>query len=116
MINNHYAFKNVQITFKLKNCYSFHLIYVVICDTCRKEYIGETREGKTELRDRLRVYRQHVQQPQYQQLKVNGHLRVSSNREFLIFPLLQMHSQDTDLRRCYETRFQQKLKTKSNKL
>ena len=119
LINDHYTFKNVQITFKLKNrftCDSFNLIYVVICDKCKEEYIGETGEGKTKLRDRVRVYRQHIRQPQYQQLKVEGHLRVCGNGEYQIFPLLQMRSQDKNLRQSYETRFQQKLKTKSNKL
>ena len=119
LINDHYTFKNVQITFKLKTrftCDRFNLIYVVICGTCKEEYIGETGEGKTKLRDRFRVYRQHIRQPQYQQLKVEGHLRVCSNGEFRIFPFLQMHSQDTNLRRSYETRFQQKFKTKLNKL
>ena len=62
----------------------------------------------------VRVYRQHIRQPQYQQLKVEGHLRVCGNGEFQIFPLLQMRSQDTNLRRSYETRFQQKIKTKLN--
>ena len=82
----------------------------------RRKYIGETGEGKTKLRDRVRVYCQHIRQPQYQQLKVKGHLRVCGNREFRIFPLLQMHSQDKNLRRIYETRFQQKFKTKLHKL
>ena len=91
-------------------------LYVVIFGTCKEEYIGETGEGKTKLRDRVRVYRQHIRQPQYQQLKVEGHLRVCGNGEFRIFPLLQMRSQDTNLRRSYETRFQQKFKTKLNKL
>ena len=119
LVNDHYTLKNVQITFKLKNrftCNSFNLIYVVICVTCKEEYIGETGEGKTKLTDRVRVYRQHIRQPQYQQLKVEGHLRVCGNGEFRIFPLLQMRSQDTNLRRSYETRFQQKFKTKLNKL
>ena len=99
-INDHYTFKNVQITFKLKNrftCDSFNLIYVVICGTCKEEYIGETGEGKTKLRDRVRVYRQRIRQWQYQQLKVEGHLRVCDNVEFRIFSLLQMRSQDTNL-------------------
>ena len=68
LINDHYTFKNVQITFKLKSrftCHSFNLIYVVICDKCKKEYNGETEEGKTKIRDRVRVYRQHIRQPQY---------------------------------------------------
>ena len=119
MINDDYPFKNVQITFKLKNCltcYSFNLIYVVIYGACKEEYIAGTGEGKTKLRDGVRVYRQHIWQPQYQQLKVEGHLKVCGNREFWIFPLLQMHSQDTNLRLSYETRFQQKFKAKLNKL
>ena len=116
LINDHYTFKNVQITFKLKNrftCDSFDLIYVIIC---KEEYIGETGEGKTKLRDRVRVYQQHIRQPHYQQLKVEGHLRVCSNNKFRIFPLLQMRSLNKNLRRSYETRFQQEFKTKSNKL
>ena len=119
LINYHYAFKNVQITFKLENhitCDSFNLIYGVICDKCKEENIGETGEGKTKLRDRVRVYHQHIRQPQYQQLKVEGHLRVCGNGEFQIFPLSQMRSQDTNLRRSYETRFHQKFKTKLNKI
>ena len=79
LINDHYTLKNVQISFKLKKrftCDKSNLIYVVICDTCKEEYIGETGEGKTKLRDRVRVYHQHIKQPRLQQLKVEGHLRV----------------------------------------
>ena len=103
---------NVQITFKLKNRFtwdSYNLIYVVICGTCKEEYSRETGQGKTKLRGRVRVYHQNIRQPQYQQLKVEGHLRVRGNEEFRIFPLLQMHLQNTDLLPSYETRFQQKL-------
>ena len=119
MINDYYTFKNVQITFKLKRrftCDSFNLIYVVICDKCKEEYIGETWEGKTKLTDRVRVYPQYIRQPQYQQLKVEGCLRVCGNEKLQIFPLLQMRSEDINLRRSYETRFQQKFKIKLNKL
>ena len=91
-------------------------MYVVICDTCKEEYIEETSEGKTKLRDRVKVYCQDIRQPQYQQLKVEGHLRVYANGEFRIFPLLQMRSQDTNLTQSYETRSQQKFTTKLNKL
>ena len=103
LINDHYTFKNVQITFKLKNrfiCDSFNLIYVVICDTCKEEYIRETGEGKTK----------------DNQIVSSTHLRVCGKGEFWIFPLLQMPSKDTNLRQSYETRFQQKFKTKLNKL
>ena len=93
-----------------------HFIYVAICGTCKEEYLGETGEGKTKLRDWVRVYRQHIQQPQYQKLKVEGDLRVCGNGEFRILPLLQMRLQDTNLRRSYKKRFQQRFKTKLNKL
>ena len=56
LINDHYTFKNIQITFKLKNrfiCDTFNLICVVICDTCKEEFIGKTDEGKIKLRDRV---------------------------------------------------------------
>ena len=62
------------------------------------------------------MYRQHIQQPQYRQLKAEGHLRVCGSGEFQIFPLLQMRSHNTNLRRSYEKRFQQKFKRKLNKL
>ena len=91
LINDHHIFKNVQITINLKNyftCDSFSLLYVLICDTYKEEYIGETGEGKTKLRDRVRVYCQHIQQPQYQLLKVEGHLKVCGNGEFQIFSML----------------------------
>ena len=57
------------------NCNSSNLIYVIIIPTCKEEYIGETGIGKTTLRDRVRVYRQHINQPHYQQLKVEEHIR-----------------------------------------
>ena len=72
------------------------MIYVVICDKCQGEYIGETEEGKTKLREGVRVYGQQIREPQYQQLKVEGHLRVCGNGELRIFPLLQMRFQDTN--------------------
>ena len=63
LINDHFTFKTIQITFKLKirfTCDSFNLIYVVISGTCKEEYIEETGEGKIKLRDRVRIYLQHI--------------------------------------------------------
>ena len=73
VINDQYTFKIVKCTFKLNHrftCDSFNLIYVVICDTCKEEHIGETGEGKNLTRHRVRMHRQHIRQPQYQQLKL----------------------------------------------
>ena len=92
---------------------SFNLIFVVICDLCKEEYIEETEEGKNNLRERvyrqsmrirvyrehmrIRVYHEHMRQPHYQQLKVKGHLRVCGNGEYGVFSLFQMRSQNTNL-------------------
>ena len=95
---------------------SFNLVYIVISDTCKEEYIGETGEGKTKLKERVRMYRQQMRQSQYEQLKAKEHLKVCGNGEFWIFPLLQIRSQNTHLKWSYETRFRQKFKTKPNKL
>ena len=49
-------------------------------------YIGETGINKTKLRDRVRVYGQHLCQLQYQQLKVHveGHLHTCAGGNFKI--------------------------------
>ena len=63
-----------------------------------KEYIGDTKEGKNQLRDTVIVYHKPFWQPQYQQLKDKRHLRVCGKDEFQVFPFLQMRSQNTNLR------------------
>ena len=83
-------------------CDSRNLIYVVICPTWKEEYIGETGIGDSKLRDRVRIYRQHIRQPEYEKLKVEKYLRTCIKGNFIIFPFLQLRSNDRDLRREYE--------------
>ena len=119
LLGNSYIFKNVDKTFNLKtyfSCDSYNLFYIIICPTCGEECTGETGAGKTKLRDRARVYRQHIRQPEYQKLKVEEHSRTCSKGTFKIFPLLQMRSSEIDLRRSYERNFMKKYKTKLNNL
>ena len=55
-----YQFKRVKKTFLLKNsfnCESSNLIYVVICQGCKEEYIGETG---CLVKERINIYRQHM--------------------------------------------------------
>ena len=68
------------------SCDSSNLIDVLVCSGCYGEYIGETGINQQKLRDRVRVSRQHIRQPEYQQLKVEEHLRNCLNGEFKIFP------------------------------
>ena len=68
------------------SCDSSDLIYVIIPSNCMEDYIGETGINETKLRDRVGVYRQHIHQPQYQQLKViSEHLQVVISRYFPSF-------------------------------
>ena len=97
-------------------CNSRNFIYVVTCPTCKEEYIGETRTGDSKLRDRARTHRQYIRQTDHEKRKVEKHLRTCGKRNFTIFPCLQLHSNDTDLRREYEDYFIKKYNTKLNSL
>ena len=119
LLSKEYRFKNVNKTFTLKtpvSCNSFNVIYVSICSGCLEEYTGETCVGKTRLRDRDRVYRQHIKQPEHQKLEVEEHIRIRGRGSFKTFPFLQMLSNDTNLRRAYGKKFQRKYKTNLNQL
>ena len=92
-------FKNVDKAFNLKAHFSWdssNLLYIIICPTCCEEYTGKTEIGETKLRDRVRIYRQHIRQHEYQKLKVEEHLRTCGKGTFKIFPLLQMAGSEID--------------------
>ena len=55
------------------------VIYAVICQGCKEEYVGET---SCLVKERLNIYRQHIRQPQYQQLAVEEHLRTCGEGKF----------------------------------
>ena len=119
LLGNSYTFKNVDQTFNLKtyfSCGSYNLLYIIICTTCGEEYANETGIGKTKLRDHVRVYWQHIRQPEYQKLKLEEHLRTCGKGSFKIFPLLEMRSSEIDLHKSCETNFMKKYKTKLNNL
>ena len=119
LLADHHVFKQTGFRFELKSsmsCNSFNLIYAIICAGCLEEYIGETGEGETKLRDRVRVYRQHIKEKKYQQLKVEEHIRTCGKGNFKIFPFLQMRTNNTSLRRAFELKFQKQFDTKLNQL
>ena len=115
--SDHYVFKKCSYRFKLKSpmsCESSNLVYVIICSGCGEEYIGETGDGTTKLRDRVRVYRQHIKEQKYQMLKVEGHIRQCASGDFKIFPLLQIKNENTTFRREMEKKFQDRFKPSLN--
>ena len=111
LLGNSYTFKNVDKTSNLKahfSCDGSNLLYIIICPICGGKYTSETAVGKTKLRERVRVYRQHIKQSEYQKLKVEEHLRTCGKGAFNIFPLVQMRSSKIDLRRIYDRNFMKK--------
>ena len=84
------------------SCESSDLIYVVVCPNCQSEYIGETGINRQKLRDRVRIYRQHIRQPKYQMFKTEEHLRNCGNGQFKIFLFLKMRSKDTELEELFK--------------
>ena len=67
--------------------------------------IEKTSVDNTRLRDRVRVYRQHIKQPKHQNIKVEEHMQIYEKVFFKIFQFLQMEWNDPNLRRVYEKKF-----------
>ena len=110
-----YQFKQVKKTFLLKNsfnCQSSNLIYVIICQGCKEEYIGETGCLVKEL---INISRQHIRQPQYQQLAAEEHLRTCGDGKFHMFPFFKIIQENKSLRKSYEDYFIDKFKPLLNK-
>ena len=63
-----------------------------------EEYIGETGCLKKE---RLNIYRQHIRQPQYQQLAAEEHLRTFGDEEFSMFLFSKIFQENKSLRKLF---------------
>ena len=110
-----FKLKNWHQSFVLKfyfNCETPNLIYVIICNGCNKEYIGQTGG---QLKERLSIYRQHIRQPEYKKIEVEKHLGTCGKRIFKIFPFFKMKENNKILRECYEDHFIKKFKPELNR-
>ena len=63
------------------------------------EYVGETG---CLVKEQTNIYRQHIKQPQYQQLTVQGYLRACGGGKFYMFPLFKVLQENKSLRKPYE--------------
>ena len=95
------------------NCNSSNLIYVITCMGCNKQYIGETGDI---LRNRVRVHRQHIRDPNTRQLRVSEHIDMCAPAEpkFEIFPFYKGQTKDIMLRREKEQYFIRKFRPSLN--
>lgn len=110
-----YKFLNLNSTFVINsnfNCNSSNLIYAIICPGCNEEYIGQTSRT---LKERLILYRQHINHPEYQTAYIEQHLRDCGKGRLLIFPILQVKQNDVIVRETIESKFIAKIKPRLNK-
>ena len=94
------------------NCESSNLIYVVICQGCKEEYIGETG---CLVKEQIKIYRHQIRQQKYQQLPVEEHLRTCGDRKLHLFPFFKISQENKSLRKSCEDYFIDKFKPSVNK-
>ena len=63
------------------------------------------------VKERISVYKQHIRQPQYQQLKVEERLCLCFIREFQMFLSFQIKQENKLLRKAYENCFMDRFKS-----
>lgn len=102
-------------TFKVKfpmSCDVKNIVYLLICNGCKEEYIGETND----LRKRMTVHRQHIRDPRVRILKVSEHIDSCCRKEpkFNVFPIFKMNSDSVAERRLKERQLIQLIKPKLN--
>ena len=86
-----YQFQQVNKTFLLKNsfnCESSNLIYVVICSEYKEKYVKYRKKRGCLVKQRINIYSQHINQPQYKELVVKEHLHTCGDVKFHLFPFL----------------------------
>ena len=84
------------------SCDSKNLIYCIICGGCEEFYIGET--GSI-LRTRIRIHKQHINQPEYRKIKLSEHLDKCGNGHFSVIPIYKLYTNSVLGRREKEKHF-----------
>ena len=84
-INKHIFYPEEEMTSK-----SMDLVYLVICSSCNKGYILDTRKDKTRARDNGRVY-QRICQTQNWKLKYEENFRIYGKGLFKGLPFINLH-------------------------
>ena len=70
------------------NCRSKNVVYVLICRSCDKIYVGETSQS---LHMRMNLHRQHINHEKYSIQKVLKHLK-DCGQEYSVIPIFKSTS------------------------
>jgi hypothetical protein len=84
------------------SCDSKNLIYCIKCGGCKEFYIGET--GST-LRTRIRIHKQHINQPDYRKNKLSEHPDICGKGHFSVLPIYKLYTNSVLGRREKEKYF-----------
>ena len=102
--DNIYSTRNNSILKRNKiiGCKTRDLLYLLICDRCKKEYVGETGCG---INERTNLHRSQIKNEKYAILKVSKHVRNCGNKEFKIFPFFKCNKNCHFYREALENKF-----------
>jgi hypothetical protein len=80
--------RNFRITANML-CDTRDVIYAITCPGCSEYYIGETNNT---LRSRVRVHKQEINTPEYREIQLSAHLETCGNKQFTIFPFINLNT------------------------
>jgi hypothetical protein len=95
------------------NCNSSNLLYIITCNGCKKQYIGETGDI---LRNRMRVHRQQIRDKNTRMLNVSEHIDQCAKvfPYFSVFPFYKFTTDNVVFRHEKEQYFIRKYKPTLN--
>lgn len=110
-----HTFRSVNQTFQVKSdftCTTRNIIYVLICDNCQQDYIGQS---SLEIRFRISVHKQQIKDESLRKLNVSKHVHSCGNSQFKIFPFYKLKTEDGMERRKKEEYFIKKFQPTLNR-
>ena len=108
--------KSTGQSFSLKfkgDCLSKYVLYIITCNGCGEQYIGET---STALKDRMTFHRQQIRHKEYTILGVSQHIEQCGRGLFRVAPFYKLNNTDEQFRKCKEQYFIKKFKPSLNNL
>ena len=85
-------------------CETKDVIYLITCNGCWKQYIGETQS----LRERVTLHNEQIKHPQYQHLYVSKHnsrCAYARGIKYKICPIFKLNGQNRTFRQVKEQYF-----------
>ena len=107
-----FTFKPTGVKFFVKtrmDCTTENLLYVLECQGCMEQYIGQTSNS---LQSRITLHRQHINHPEYRKLPVSEHIpSCAKNKkiQFKVFPFYKIFNDNKDFKDTKEYFFSEKI-------